>query len=166
VSSPNSKSEYLTEAEFRAWHGCLLFTDRAMRALDEELSAAHGISIKEFDVLITLYNAPDNRLRMTELADRVTIGQSQVTNCGNGGILVWQDQSGPDGTIVTGNHIARIAAEDDRRSFFATLTTAGHQRLNEARPTHNEVVRARLTRRLTPAQLATLGALWETILDA
>jgi uncharacterized secreted repeat protein (TIGR03808 family) len=42
----------------------------------------------------------------------LTIGQSQVTNCGNGGILVWQDQSGPDGTIVTGNHIARIAAED------------------------------------------------------
>ncbi len=35
-----------------------------------------------------------------------------MTNCGNGGILVWQDQNGPDGTIVTGNHIARIAADD------------------------------------------------------
>jgi hypothetical protein len=37
--------------------------------------------------------------------------------------------------------------------------------LREARPTHNEVVRAHLTRRLTAAQLATLGALWDEVLD-
>jgi len=41
----------------------------------------------------------------------LTISQNQVVDCGNGGILVWQSQSGRDGTIVSGNHIARIAAK-------------------------------------------------------
>jgi len=63
-------------AEFSAWHGALQFTNRAMRAIDEALSAAHDISITEFDVLITLFNAPDSRLRMTELAERVVLTPS------------------------------------------------------------------------------------------
>ena len=42
----------------------------------------------------------------------LTLSQNRVTDCGNAGILVWQDASGPDGTIVTGNHILRIAARD------------------------------------------------------
>jgi hypothetical protein len=53
--------------------------------------------------------------------------------------------------------------EHDRRSFFAALTPAGDQRLRDARPTHNEVVRTYLTRRLTPAQLKTLGSLWDKV---
>ena len=70
----------MTDAEFRAWHGCLQFTNRAMRALDEALTAAHGISITEFDVLITLFNAPDQRLRMTELAEQVVLTPSGLTH--------------------------------------------------------------------------------------
>ena len=61
--------------------------------------------------------------------------------------------------------VSRTVDEKDRRSFFATLTRAGHRRLRESRPTHNEVIRTHLTRRLTAAQLAALGKLWETILE-
>ena len=64
MSRSSPADEYLTDAEFRAWHGALRFTDLAIRALDEALVAGHGISIKEFDVLITLFNAPDGRLRL------------------------------------------------------------------------------------------------------
>ena len=62
VSSTNSQDAYLTDAEFRAWHGCLQFNNAVMRVLDAALAAAHHISVKEFDVLITLFNAPSNRL--------------------------------------------------------------------------------------------------------
>jgi len=149
-NSSNPEHEYLTDAELAAWGGCLRFTDRAMRALDKELTAAHGISVKEFDVLITLYNAPDGRLRMTELADRVILTPSGVTH-----LMTRLERNGL---------VSRVVAEDDRRSFFATLTDDGDRRLREARPTHNEVVRELLTRRLTAPQLATLGALWERVL--
>ncbi len=107
MSRASRDDEYLTEDEFRAWHGCLQFTDAALRALDASLSAAHGISIKEFDVLITLFNAPDGRLRMTELADRVVLTPSGVshlvTRLGRAGL------------------VERIVDDDDRRSYFAAL---------------------------------------------
>ena len=69
--SSTRRNEYLSDAEFRAWHGSLLFTNSTTRALDEALSKAHGISVKAFDVLITLFNATDGRLRMAELAEEI-----------------------------------------------------------------------------------------------
>jgi DNA-binding MarR family transcriptional regulator len=148
MSSPRG-NEYLSDAEFRAWHGTLVFTNLATRALDEALSETHGISVKEFDVLITLFNAPHGRLRMAELAEQVVLSASGVTH------LVTRLER--DGLV------RRIVDEGDRRSFFAELTPAGRQRLRDARPTHNEVIRERLTRRLTSKQLDTLGTLWEKV---
>jgi len=144
--------EYLTDAEFRAWHGALQFTNRAMRAIDEALSAAHDVSITEFDVLITLFNAPDGRLRMTELAERVVLTPSGLTH------LVTR--------LENKGLVCRVVDTDDRRSFFAELTPTGRRRLRESRATHNEVIRARLTRRLSAKQLASLGALFGAIDDA
>src|SRR5262249_24891177 len=109
------------------------------------------ISVKEFDVLITLFNAPDGRLRMAELAERVVLSPSGVTH------LVTRLER--DGLVQ------RIVDESDRRSFFTALTPAGQLRLRDSRPTHNEVIREHLTRRLTPNQLDTLGALWAKLLE-
>ena len=148
--SSTRRDEYLSDAEFRAWHGSLVFTNMATRALDEALYEAHGISVKEFDVLITLFNASRGRLRMAELAERVVLSPSGVTH------LVTRLER--DGLVQ------RIVDESDRRSFFAELTSEGRRRLRDSRATHNEVIRERLTRHLTPNQLQTLGALWEKIL--
>jgi DNA-binding MarR family transcriptional regulator len=150
--SRRGPDEYLSEAELRAWRGTLLFTTRTTRALDEALLAAHGLSVREFDVLITLFNGPDGRLRMAELADRVVLSASGVTH------LVTRLER--DGLVQ------RVVDPDDRRSYFATLTPAGHQRLRDARPTHNAVIREHLTGRLTTGQLTTLGAVWDTVLDS
>jgi DNA-binding MarR family transcriptional regulator len=151
MSSAEGDEEYLTEGEFRAWHGSLRFVSKATRALDEALVAGNGISLKEFDVLITLFNAPGGRLRMTELAEGIVLSQSGVTH------LVTRLER--DGLV------SRSVDEADRRSYFTTLTPAGRRRLRDSRPTHNEVVRSQLTQRLTAAQLATLGAMWDKILD-
>ena len=150
MSRKSGADEYLTDAEFRAWHGCLQFTNTVTRALDVALSTAHGISVKEFDVLITLFNASDSRLRMTELSERVVLTPSGVTH-----LVTRLERDG----LVT-----RVVDEDDRRSFFAALTPAGQQRLRESRSTHNEVVREHLTRRLSATQLATMGTLMSTTL--
>ena len=149
--SSTNRDEYLSDAEFRAWHGSLLFTNSTTRALDEALTAAHGVSVKEFDVLITLFNAPESRLRMAELAERVVLSASGATH-----LITRLERDGL---------VQRSIDEQDRRSFFAALTPAGHQRLRDSRPTHNEVIRDSLTWRLTPNQLNTLGSLWEKILE-
>ena len=149
--SSTNRDEYLSDAEFRAWHGSLLFTNSTTRALDEALTAAHGVSVKEFDVLITLFNAPESRLRMAELAERVVLSASGATH-----LITRLERDGL---------VQRSIDEQDRRSFFAALTPAGQQRLRDSRPTHNEVIREHLTRRLTPSQLDTLGALWTKLLE-
>jgi len=79
MSSRNLQDELLTEAEFSAWHGCLRFANNAIFALDQALRAAHEISLSEFDVLITLFNAPNDRLRMTELSKQVLLTASGMT---------------------------------------------------------------------------------------
>ncbi|HZQ86572.1 MAG TPA: MarR family transcriptional regulator [Acidimicrobiales bacterium] len=142
--------EYLTDAELAAWHGCLEFTSAALRALDEALMRAHRISVKEFDVLITLYNAPGKRLRMAQLADEVLLSPAGVSH-----MVTRLEKAG----------LVRRSVDDaDRRSLFATLTPDGDRRLRDSRPTHNQVVRAHLTERLSDAQLAALGRLWRTVL--
>lgn len=149
MSIHNPPHEYLTEMEFDAWHGSLVFTTAAMRALDEALKAAHGLSLTEFDVLITLYNAPGKRARMSELSARVVLTASGITQ------LVTR--------LERGGLVERAVDPADRRSFFAALTPAGDDALRRARPTHNEVIRARLTRRLSEQQLRALGDLWKVV---
>src|SRR3954449_8707869 len=101
--SRTSRDEYLTDAEIRAWGGSLRFTSTLTRALDEALTAAHGLTVKEFDVLITLFNAPGGRLRMTELADRVLLSGSGTTH------LVTR--------LERERLVQRIVDPNDRRSF-------------------------------------------------
>jgi DNA-binding MarR family transcriptional regulator len=150
LSRKNPKDEYLTDAEYHAWDGCLNFANQVTRALDEALSSKHRITVKEFDVLITLYNAPDGKLRMSELAAHVVLSASGVTH------LVTR--------LERDRLVQRSVAPDDRRSFFVELTPEGRRRLRESRPTHNEVVRSRLTDQLTAPQLASLGTIFDTLL--
>jgi DNA-binding MarR family transcriptional regulator len=149
MSSPNPRDEFLIDAEFRAWHGCLRFANNAMQALDQTLRAAHEISLSDFDVLITLFNAPKYRLRMTELSKQTLLTASGITQ-----LVTRLDSHGL---------VSRSVDDADRRSFFATLTKPGHRRLREARPTHNEIVRSLLTRRLSAEQLAAMGDLWAVV---
>ena len=55
-----------------AWHA-LLRVEPVVRELDRRLDLEHRISVTEFDVLITLDNAADHRLRMTDLANAVLL---------------------------------------------------------------------------------------------
>lgn len=152
MSSGSDGDEFLTEAEFRAWSGALRFTNEAMRALDEALTANHRVSLREFDVLITLFNAPDNQLKMSQLAERVMLSPAGLTH------LVTRLER--DGLV------RRRVDGGDRRSFFAALTREGHSRLRDARPTHNEIIREHLTRLLTAAQLRALGDLWPKVMTS
>ena len=40
----------------------------------------------------------------------LTIRGNQIGKCGNGGILIWRDAPGPDGSIVSGNRVEHILA--------------------------------------------------------
>jgi DNA-binding MarR family transcriptional regulator len=121
-----------------------------VRALDAELQEAHGLPLHEYEVLLTVDNAPGGRLRMTELAGRVLLSQSGLTR------LV--DRLERDALVE------RERCTADRRGFHVRLTDAGKRRLEEARLTHLAGVRARFLRCFSERELAELAAYWDRVL--
>jgi len=120
-----------------------------LQRLDAELRRNHDLAVTEFDVLITLFNAPDQRLRMSALADRVLLSPAGATH------LVTRLER--DGMV------RREVDPADRRKWFTVLTNAGDLMLRDARRTHNDVLRGTLLAVTTPGDRQTLRRLWQRL---
>ena len=105
-----------------AWRTLIHAHARLFRRLDEELQAAHGISLAEYDALLQLANAPGRRLRMSVLAERVLLSRSGITR------LVDR--------LVANRMVERSVCPTDARGAEAALTPAGLDRLRAASRTH------------------------------
>jgi DNA-binding MarR family transcriptional regulator len=136
ANARGSGHEFLEPGEYEAWNAMLGVTQAVLRELDAALRADDGLSVTEFDVLITLWNAPRHRLGMTELASRVLLSPSGLTH------LVTRMER--DGLV------AREGDPADGRKFHTVLTSAGEARLRAARRTHNTVLRSVLLGHLGP----------------
>jgi DNA-binding MarR family transcriptional regulator len=141
----------LTEEQLIAWRSFLQAHAVLVRRLEADLLAEHQLPLASYDVLVQLVEAPDRRLRMTELAQRVLISRSGLTR------LV--DRLGREGLV------RREACDDDARGLFAVLTDAGFQRLRRASPTHLRGVASYAIDRLDDAQVAALADICGRLLD-
>ena len=142
-------TELLDRAELGAWRGLLRVHSRMTKALDAELIAEHGISLSSYEVLLFLADAPDGRLRMSELADGVLLSRSGLTR------LV--DRMERDGLL------RRERCEDDARGFNALITAEGRELFQSARRTHLDGVRELFLSHLSDDELRTLARLWEKV---
>src|SRR3981081_483054 len=69
----------LKPAEMRAWRAFLDAQASILRRLGADLVKEEDITLAEYDVLVQLSFAPDGRLRMTALSDRVRLSPSGLT---------------------------------------------------------------------------------------
>src|SRR4029079_4029750 len=60
------------------WRSFLVAHARITRRLDDELQAAHGLSLAEYDALLQVATAPGRRIRMNVLAERVILSRSRI----------------------------------------------------------------------------------------
>jgi len=104
------------------WRAFLQAHARITRRLDEELRAEHDLSLAEYDAIVTIANAPDRRIRMRQLADRVILSKSGVTR------LIDR--------LVLDGLVQRDVCQSDARGAEAVLTPAGLDRLRRASRTH------------------------------
>lgn len=149
-SSQSAAKRGLDARELRAWRGMLRVHGSLTKQLDAQLEAAHGLPLTSYEVLMYLADAPEQRMRMSDLASSVILSRSGLTR------LV--DRLERDGLLE------RQSCPSDARGAFAKLTDAGRERLTAARATHLAGVRELFLSRLTPEQLDALGEAWEQLL--
>src|SRR6202035_5958567 len=69
----------LKPAEIRAWRAFLDAQASLLRRVGADLVKEEDITLAEYDVMVQLRFAPDGRLRMSELSDRVRLSPSGLT---------------------------------------------------------------------------------------
>jgi DNA-binding MarR family transcriptional regulator len=139
----------LSDLELRAWQALLHAHHDVVEILDDELRAAHDLTMAEYDVLLRLARAPDRALHMSDLADRVMLSPSGLTR------LVDR--------LVRSGSVERQRDPDDGRAVRATLTTAGARLVARAAGTHLRGIQSHFTGRLTQAQLREVAGALEQI---
>ena len=117
--------------------------------LDAELIRDHNLPLSSYEVLITLADAPGQRLRMGELANELLLSRSGLTR------LI--DRLERQGLVE------RRRCPEDARGWYAQLTEAGREKLVAARPAHREGVRRHFLDRLTDEDLDALALIWTKV---
>lgn len=126
------------DAQLDSWRAFLRSHAHVTRQLERELLAEHGMGLAEYDVLVQLAAVPDRQLRMSELAERLLLSRSGATR-----LIDRLEASG---------QVERVSCESDRRGQWATLTSAGLDRLRAAWPTHMRGIREHFLSRIPPGE--------------
>jgi DNA-binding MarR family transcriptional regulator len=133
------------------WRSFLRAHAQAIRELERELLAVAGMPLGWYDVLLQLAEAPERRLRMAELADRVLLSRSGLTR------LI--DRLQAEGLV------RREPSPEDARGTFTVLTTDGMARLRAAAPVHLAGIRKHWLAHFSDEELRELATLLQRAAD-
>src|SRR3954464_3737240 len=118
---------WLAPGEQEVWRAFLDVSRLLFEQLNRQLSDETGMSLAEYEILVQLSEAPDRRLRMSEVADRVVSSRSRITHT--------------VGRLEDRGLVAREPCAADGRGVGCVLTDGGFPRLEGAAPGHVEMVR-------------------------
>ncbi|MBQ1043265.1 MULTISPECIES: MarR family winged helix-turn-helix transcriptional regulator [unclassified Micromonospora] len=142
-------TENLDAERMACWRAYIESSQRLFTRLEDDLRADSDLSFADYHVLVLLSEAPGQRLRMGELADRLVFSPSRLT---------YQVT-----TMQKRGLVAKEACPADRRGSEAVLTAAGLLALREAAPHHLRSVRAHLIDDLDDAEVACLTRVFERL---
>jgi DNA-binding MarR family transcriptional regulator len=142
----------LSARELSVWRTFLRTYAIINARLEHDLIDTHELPLAWYEVLVHLAEAPAQRMRMTDLADRVLLSRSGLTR------LV--DRLESEGLVK------RAACPSDARGTFTVLTAAGQHRLRQAAPTYQHGIGEYVAGPLSGQELGTLHELLVRLLDA
>lgn len=134
-----------------AWGALLQVHAAVVPVLDAALQSAAGMPLRHYDVLLELAAAPDRRLRMSDLADRVVLSRTRVSR------LVDE--------MASGGLVVREQNAQDGRSAYAALTDLGLRRYRQAAPTYLAGIEQHFSQRLSDRELTTLATALQRVLQ-
>ena len=75
----DGQPHWLTDEEQQAWRATVQLSQLLLRQLDRDLNA-HGLNGRDYEILVELSEAPEHRLRMTDLADATSQSRSRLSH--------------------------------------------------------------------------------------
>ena len=135
----------------RTWRAYLRAVNLISRRLNDGLKAAGELTIEDYEVLVQLSEAKDQRLRMSDLSQRLVHSQSRLTQRID--------------RLAKRGFVHREKCPVDRRVTYACLTGEGLEALVKTAPHHVQDVRHALIDLIEPSEHAGLTDLFERIID-
>lgn len=146
---------WLSDEQQCIWRNWLAASSRVPARLGQQLQQDSGLSLQDYEVLVTLDEARNSSCRITQLAGMLEWERSRMSHH-----LTRMQKRGL---------IRRGACPDDGRAQLVELTDVGRTALENAAPGHVRAVRAVLFEALSDDDAAELGritALISAHLDA
>jgi DNA-binding MarR family transcriptional regulator len=151
MSRIQTAPRWLSVDQQQVWRSYLLGSARLADRLDADLRE-FGIDLGEYEILVTLSEAPERRVRMSELADAVHQSRSRLTHTVT--------------RLENAGLVDRSNCPTDRRGVWAHLTDAGMELLELAAPSHVEAVRRNFVEAMSGEDYAAVGRAFAAVVSA
>jgi DNA-binding MarR family transcriptional regulator len=140
-----SESSRLEGSALGAWRSYLQSHAGIVRELDADLIAQHGLTVRDYEVLLYLAQAEDRKLPMSALSERTMLTRSGITRLIDG--------------LVGQGLIERVSCDSDARVSYARLTEPGYVKLRDAGCTHVKGIERLFLTHFTTDELEQLAGL-------
>jgi DNA-binding MarR family transcriptional regulator len=143
-----SQPKWLTPTEMLAWRGFITTSTDLVNLIAKDL-APYGLDGGDYQLLAMLSEAPDQKLKMCDLAERLRLSRSGLTRRMDG--------------VLKAKYVSQVRDNQDGRVVFAHLTKKGFDLIKKVAPHHLESVRSRMIDLLSPAEIRAFGSGFEKI---
>ena len=132
----------------KAWRGFVNTSSDLLNLIARDLEP-FGIDGGDYQLLAMLSEAPDQKLKMCDLAERLRLSRSGLTRRMDG--------------VLKAKYVAQVRDNQDGRVVFAHLTKKGFDFIKKVAPHHLKSVRRRMIDLLSVAELKAFGSGFEKI---
>ncbi|CAB4786558.1 MAG: MarR family transcriptional regulator [Actinobacteria bacterium] len=139
---------WLNPTEMKAWRSYIIASRRMLEALDTDLDG-HDLSMADYEILAQLSDAPERKMRMSELAETALLSRSRLSHR-----MKVMEKAG---------WVKREACPSDKRGYFAVMTAKGWKAIVAAAPDHVESVRTRFVDHLNKSDQEVLAQIFSRI---
>ncbi len=146
---PDEPTRWLDDKEQLSWRAFLRASYLLMEALDRDL-AEFGLRMSEWEILVLLSEAPQQRQRMSVLADMVVQSRSRLTHAAK--------------RLESVGVVQRNPVRGDGRGVELALTAEGAELVTRIAPRHVQGVRRRLVDLMSAQEMEMLGAVMRRVI--
>jgi DNA-binding MarR family transcriptional regulator len=137
-------SQRVSEPHLSAWRAVLNAHSTVVARVEEALVEGGLPPLTWYDILWALRRAPERSVRMSELADSLTLSR--------GGLTKLADR------LEAAGLLRREPAADDGRGLYAVLTEAGEEMLRRMWPVYSRVLRETFVEAISADEAAVIAA--------